>query len=170
LKSHLHSRETNFSILQMAITSITNCLGPPPLPPGKRFLQKPSKQLSSTYKSFCDPSVEIWLPHGIPENLMAKLYLHEITMSKIGTNQNLFRSCSEGNLRARETTVLPSTSLNKCIKAIYGSWKNLLYRKCADILYYIHRCNQILKDIKFFINIKMFRDIQIIYIPYYRTI
>ncbi|KAG5335069.1 CSKI1 protein, partial [Acromyrmex charruanus] len=111
----------------MAITSITNCLGPPPLPPGKRFLQKPSKQLSSTYKSFCDPAVEIWLPHGIPENLMAKLYLHEITMSKIGTNQNLFRSCSEGNLRARETTVLPSTSLNKCIKAIYGSWKNLLY-------------------------------------------
>lgn len=128
--------------MQMAITAVTNCLGPPPLPPGKRFLQKSSKKLSSTYKSFRDPAVETWLSHGIPENLMAKLYLHETTVSKIGANQSLFRSCSEGNLRARETAVLPSnTPLNKCIKAIYGSWKNILHRKCADIAYYT-RCNQ----------------------------
>lgn len=131
---------TNFNRLdrQMAITAVTNCLGPPPLPPGKRFLQKSSRKLSSTYKSFRDPAVETWLSHGIPENLMAKMYLPEMTVSKIGANQSLFRSCSEGNLRARETTVLPSsTPLNKCIKAIYGSWKNLLHRKYADCILYI---------------------------------
>jgi len=139
----------------MAITDATNCLrkGPPLLPSGKRFLQKSlkiyNKKLSSTYKSFHDPAIETWLSHGISENLMTKLYLHEMTMSKVGASQSLFRSCSEGNLRAHrqlhETTVLSSsTPLNKCIKAIYGSWKNLLHCKCADIVYYT-RCNQIIK-------------------------
>jgi len=121
----------------MAITAVTNCLGPPPLPPGKRFLQKSSRKLSSTYKSFRDPAIETWLSHRIPENLMANLYSHEIPMSKISANQNLFRSCSEGNLYTRETTaMLSSTPLNKCIKAIYGSWKNLLHRKRTYYLLY----------------------------------
>ncbi|XP_025996410.1 caskin-1 isoform X1 [Solenopsis invicta] len=112
----------------MAITAVTNCLGPPPLPPGKRYSQKSSKKLSSTYKSFRDPALETWLSRGIPENFMTKLHLCEMPVNKIGTNQSLFRSCSEGNLRVHETTVLPSnTPLNKCIKAIYGSWKNLLH-------------------------------------------
>lgn len=120
----------------MAITAVTNrCLGPPPLPPGKRFLQKSSRKLSSTYRSFRDPAIETWLSHGVPENLMANLY--EMPAGKIGANQGLFRSCSEGDLCARErTAMLSSTPLNKCIKAIYGSWKNLLHRKCADIAHY----------------------------------
>lgn len=120
----------------MAITAVASCLGPPPLPPGKRFLQKSSRKLSSTYKSFRDPAVEAWLLHGAPEDPMAKLRSRETTVGAIAVNQSLFRSCSEGNLRARETTAaLPSnTPLDKCIKAIYGSWKNLLYRKCADIV------------------------------------
>ncbi|XP_072749430.1 caskin-1-like isoform X2 [Anoplolepis gracilipes] len=109
----------------MAITAVASCLGPPPLPPGKRFLQKSSKKLSSTYKSFRDPAVEAWLLHGAPDDPMAKPRSRQTTV----VNQSLFRSCSEGNLRARETTaLLPSnTPLDKCIKAIYGSWKNLLY-------------------------------------------
>lgn len=121
----------------MAITAVTNCLGPPPLPPGKRFLNKSSRKLSSTYRSFRDPAIETWLSHGIPENLRANLYSREMPAGKIGANQGLFRSCSEGDLGARERTVmLSSTPLNKCIKAIYGSWKNLLHRKCADIAHY----------------------------------
>lgn len=115
----------------MAITAVTNCLGPPPLPPGKRFLQK-SRKLSSTYRSFRDPAIETWLSHGIPENLITNLYSHEISTGKIGANQGLFRSCSEGNLCRREiTATLSNTPLNKYIKAIYGSWKNLLHRKSA---------------------------------------
>lgn len=121
----------------MAITAVASCLGPPPLPPGKRFLQKSSRKLSSTYKSFRDPAVEAWLLHGAPEDPMAKLRSRETTAERgtIAINQSLFRSCSEGNLRAREKTAALSsnTPLDKCIKAIYGSWKNLLYRKCADI-------------------------------------
>lgn len=119
----------------MAITAVTNCLGPPPLPPGKRFLQKSSRKLSSTYRSFRDPAIETWLSHGIPENLTANLYSRGMPTGKIGASQGLFRSCSEGDLRKR-TVMLSSTPLNKCIKAIYGSWKNLLHRKCADIAHY----------------------------------
>lgn len=128
----------------MAITAVASCLGPPPLPPGKRFLQKSSRKLSSTYRSFRDPAVEAWLFHGAPEGPMAKPRSRETTVERgtiIAVNQSLFRSCSEGNLRAREATAALSgnTPLDKCIKAIYGSWKNLLYRKCADI---VSRCNR----------------------------
>lgn len=46
----------------MAIT----CTGPPPLPPGKRFIQRASarKQVAvgPTYRSFRDPSLEAWIP------------------------------------------------------------------------------------------------------------
>lgn len=116
----------------MAITAVTSCLGPPPLPPGKRFLQKSSKKLSSTYKSFRDPAVEAWIPCGIFDMSKARLYPRErnpviYTIS----NSNLFRSCSEGNLSARKpSTALSATPLDKCIQAIYGSWKNLMHRKC----------------------------------------
>lgn len=114
----------------MAITAVSFCLGPPPLPPGKRFLQKSSKKLSSTYHSFRDPAVEAWIPCGIFDKSKAKLYPREhkpviYTLS----NKNLFRSCSEGNLSKTSATLFP-TPLDKCIQAIYGSWKNLMHRKC----------------------------------------
>ena len=54
----------------MAIT----CTGPPPLPPGKRFLQRASRKLAvgPTYRSFRDPSLEAWIPPsqrvGTPRN------------------------------------------------------------------------------------------------------
>ncbi|XP_011350692.1 caskin-1 isoform X2 [Ooceraea biroi] len=114
----------------MAITVVSNCLGPPPLPPGKRFLHKSSRKLSSTYKSFRDPAVEAWLPHGILEDSpMAKSRPDETIGHGVTAKRSLFRSCSEGNLYARKTAVVlaNSTPLDKCIKAIYGSWKNLLH-------------------------------------------
>lgn len=119
----------------MAITVMSNCLGPPPLPPGKRFLHKSSRKLSSTYRSFRDPAVEAWLPNGILEgSAMTKSRPAEAIGHKgVTIKRGLFRSCSEGNLCTRKTAVLPangSTPLDKCIKAIYGSWKNLLHRKC----------------------------------------
>ncbi|XP_076243660.1 CRK like proto-oncogene, adaptor protein isoform X1 [Calliopsis andreniformis] len=113
----------------MAITAVSICLGPPPLPPGKRFLHKSSKKLSSTYKSFRDPAVEAWIPCGIFDKSQTKLYVREHS-SVIYTinNSNLFRSCSEGNLSNRKTnTALFATPLDKCIQAIYGSWKNLMH-------------------------------------------
>lgn len=116
----------------MAITAVTSCLGPPPLPPGKRFLQKSTKKLSSTYKSFRDPAVEAWIPNGIFDMSKTKIRSreHGSVIYTISSN-NLFRSCSEGNLSARKTSaVLSATPLDKCIQAIYGSWKNLMHRKC----------------------------------------
>lgn len=117
----------------MAITAVTNCLGPPPLPPGKRFLQKSSKKLSSTYTSFRDPAVEAWLPRGIFESPTGRKVADEAAavVGAIATKRGLFKSCSEGDLCAHETRYA-TTSLDKCIKAIYGSWKNLLHRKCCE--------------------------------------
>lgn len=117
----------------MAITAVTSCLGPPPLPPGKRFLQKSSKKLSSTYRSFRDPAVESWIPGGVLDMSKTKLHPRRERSPVICqiSNGNLFRSCSEGNLSARKTSALLSaTPLDKCIQAIYGSWKNLMHRKC----------------------------------------
>lgn len=119
----------------MAITAVTNCLGPPPLPPGKKMLQRSSRKLSSTYKSFRDPAVEAWIPNETLESTTSKLRPRhdDRTVVYEFANNNLFRSYSEGNLRSHKmttATILRSTSpLNKCIKAIYGSWKNLLLRK-----------------------------------------
>ncbi|KAI4503177.1 hypothetical protein M0802_001399 [Mischocyttarus mexicanus] len=127
----------------MAITAVTSCLGPPPLPPGKRFLQKSSKKLSSTYRSFRDPAMESWLPNGIIiEKAETKLYPCESVTPTVGTyvpSGKLFRSRSEGNLGARKTgtNLFASTPLDKCIKAIYGSWRNLMHhlRQNVDFRY-----------------------------------
>lgn len=121
----------------MAITAVTSCLGPPPLPPGKRFLQKSSKKLSSTYRSFRDPAVESWIPSTGVVLEMSKTKADPRERSPVIraiSNGNLFRSCSEGNLSARKTSVavFSSTPLDKCIQAIYGSWKNLMHRKCSS--------------------------------------
>ena len=128
----------------MAITAVTSCLGPPPLPPGKRFLQKSSKKLSSTYRSFRDPAVESWIPGGVLDmSRAARLHPRRSERSPMIcaiSNGNLFRSRSEGNLSARKTSaVLSATPLDKCIQAIYGSWKNLMHRKCNALL--ARRCS-----------------------------
>ena len=90
----------------------------PPLPPGKRS----SKKLSSTYLSFRDPAIELW---SLDEVVMGlKRNEKSCTRNQIG----LFRSHSEGNLHVKKSQPA-STPLDKCIKAIYGSWRNLMQRK-----------------------------------------
>ena len=117
------------SFCTMAITAVPSCLGPPPLPPGKRFLQKTSKKMSSTYHSFRDPAVEAWIPNEIQKpDQQSKAHSRDQTRTPRVTN-NLYRSCSEGHLNSKKTAMLTSTPLDKCIKAIYGSWRNLMQRK-----------------------------------------
>lgn len=113
----------------MAITAVPSCLGPPPLPPGKCFLQRSSKKMSSTYYSFRDPAVEAWMPSGIQQpDQRSKAQSRDRTRTPRVTT-NLYRSCSEGHLNSKKTAMLASTPLDKCIKAIYGSWRNLMQRK-----------------------------------------
>ncbi|XP_034936267.1 caskin-2 isoform X2 [Chelonus insularis] len=125
----------------MAITAVSSCLGPPPLPPGKRFLQRSSKKLSSTYLSFRDPAIELWIPmvhHEIPQYAVIKplpprsrsraSYTTHNNQDFHFPSANLFRSQSEGNLRVKKTANMSTLApLDKCIKAIYGSWKNLMH-------------------------------------------
>lgn len=125
----------------MAIMTVTSCLGPPPLPPGKRFLQRSSKKLSSTYLSFRDPAIESWIPmvQEIPRYAMIKpLPSRPKSRASYSTHHerdfslprtNLFRSQSDGNLFAKKSHNVTLTPLDKCIKVIYGSWKNLMQRK-----------------------------------------
>lgn len=117
----------------MAITAVTSCLGPPPLPPGKRFLlQRSAKKLSSsTYRSFRDPAVEAWIPGTLQSYSKDKFNRRDKERSNyIG---NIVRSRSEGNLTRKyyEDNVInsPLSPLDKCIKAIYGSWRNLMQRE-----------------------------------------
>ncbi|XP_011313137.1 uncharacterized protein ckn isoform X1 [Fopius arisanus] len=121
----------------MAITAVASCLGPPPLPPGKRFLQR-SKKLSSTYLSFRDPAIEAGistLNETIPRYAVIKplpprprsraSYAANNDEFNFTKKANLFRSQSEGDLWRNEHNGGLNT-LDKCIKAIYGSWKNLM--------------------------------------------
>lgn len=148
----------------MAITAVPSCLGPPPLPPGKRFLQRSTtKKLSSTYLSFRDPAVESWIPIFISEQQQSPPARHAVIKSLpqrprsrasytttthdidnidnnydidncdnifLSNTKNLIRSRSEGNLYFNsKKNNLTLTPLDKCIKAIYGSWKNLMQCK-----------------------------------------
>ncbi|XP_046733869.1 caskin-1 isoform X1 [Diprion similis] len=137
----------------MAITAVSSCLGPPPLPPGKRFLQRSSRKLSSTYQSFRDPAIEVWNPLGTDNQQIGTVancpvvfdagnnkYCHRKIRQGCGgcsvstAVSNLVRSRSEGNLfNARKKSddlfnnySVVSSPLDKCIKAIYGSWRNLM--------------------------------------------
>ncbi|XP_012271629.1 caskin-1 isoform X3 [Orussus abietinus] len=109
----------------MAITAVSGCLGPPPLPPGKRFLQRSSRKSSSTYRSFRDPAVESWWPSGGdgPPDAHRPCVLPAVLPAR-----GLPRSRSEGNLNLRpgEARECQPTPLDRCIRAIYGSWRNLL--------------------------------------------
>lgn len=140
----------------MAITAVSSCLGPPPLPPGKRFIKRTTinKKLSSTYLSFHDPAIESWLSiNETKKNIntlsplkKTKLRLsyttHDIDDNNMNDidkkyNTNLFRSQSEGNLYFNKkynknndsNNNITLKSFDKCIKVIYGSWKNLMQRK-----------------------------------------
>ncbi|XP_046586894.1 caskin-1 isoform X1 [Neodiprion lecontei] len=137
----------------MAITAVSGCLGPPPLPPGKRFLQRSSRKLSSTYQSFRDPGIEVW-NQPVSHNQEIGTVVNYPAVLDVGNNKyyqrkirrgcggcgvsaavsNLVRSKSEGNLLIApkksddlfNNYSVVSGPLDKCIRAIYGSWRNLM--------------------------------------------
>lgn len=113
------------------------------------------KPLSSTYHSFRDPSEEITFtshqdelkaiglklatatleldtPHYDTANIRKTRKLcHSNSLrreKKTDVKLSLYRSQSDGNLNKKNFIVAPVT-LNKCMKVLSGSWKNLLQRK-----------------------------------------
>lgn len=122
----------------------TTCFGPPPLPPNKKSLnfnrnRKLSQHsfLSSTYLSFRDPAEEseFVTSSSIIDDYDLFGYNNKRTRKLKPTNSfinkakeppspTLTRSHSEGNLN-RKNAAAPMT-INKYIKVLSGSWKNLL--------------------------------------------
>lgn len=126
----------------------TICFGPPPLPPNKRSLlvsgsAKNRKQnhslLSSTYLSFRDPAEENEIVAVATEEEVPKVLTKTRTKGRRGlvhTNSlcrsrgpktSLVRSQSDGNLD-KLADFAPMT-INKYIKVLSGSWRNLLQCK-----------------------------------------
>lgn len=133
----------------------TICFGPPPLPPNKKSLltngnnrhRKHSQSLlSSTYHSFRDPAEENEIvavtsedvdlvkankPNGNVANKGSRRLSHTNSLNRCkGAPKvpSLIRSQSDGNLD-KKSSFAPMT-INKYIKVLSGSWKNLLNCKC----------------------------------------
>lgn len=130
------------------------CFGPPPLPPNKkstllsngmRYRKHNQGLLSSTYRSFRDPAedneIEVMTfkdtafaneqkkcKSGAAKEArrVSNSHTNSLNRSKDGKFM-LTRSHSEGNL-SRKVASAPMT-INKYIKVLSGSWKNLLNRK-----------------------------------------
>ncbi|XP_065339620.1 caskin-1 isoform X3 [Cloeon dipterum] len=85
----------------------------PPLPPAL-------PPLSSTYLSFDD---EVEFDEIIPKSPPVSFYEHNPPRANFSLLQ---RSHSEGNLRNLGTGLPVQRTFNKCIRALSGSWKNLL--------------------------------------------
>lgn len=133
----IHSRKINwtdvvigqfastFLIIHLCVKMAAVCFGPPPLPPNKKsnFGHRCRKHsfLSSTYRSFRDPAEEndIILNTFVAGDKKNAEYKEPRRL--------LSRSYSDGNLAKKEKTA-PMT-INKYIKVLSGSWKNLLNRK-----------------------------------------
>ncbi|KAB0796407.1 hypothetical protein PPYR_10468 [Photinus pyralis] len=123
----------------------TTCFGPPPLPPNRKSALRHRKQsqglLSSTYHSFRDPAEESEIvtltsedydfekankPNGNIPNKANKRLTHTNSLSrrKRVPKAPLVRSQSDGNLDKKG--VFAPMTINKYIKVLSGSWKNLL--------------------------------------------
>lgn len=126
----------------------TVCFGPPPLPPNKKstiltngYRCRKHSLLSSTYHSFRDPAEESDI---IVVNLNSNPYAdqkYQLNGKRQCSNSGgantlsrckepvrmMIRSHSDGNLNKKERSA-PMT-INKYIKVLSGSWKNLLNRK-----------------------------------------
>lgn len=127
----------------------TVCFGPPPLPPNKKstiltngYRCRKHSLLSSTYHSFRDPAEESdIIVVNLNSNHCAdqKYQLNgknQCSNNNGGANtlrrckepvRMMIRSHSDGNLNKKERSA-PMT-INKYIKVLSGSWKNLLNRK-----------------------------------------
>lgn len=134
------------------------CFGPPPLPPNKKSLSNFNRSrkhittplLSSTYLSFRDPAEENDIVvMAAEENEMSERTKNDVKPEKqqrkklVHTNSlirsktpkvNLVRSQSDGNLNKPQRDVQPMT-INKYVKMLSGSWKNLLNCKFYTTVY-----------------------------------
>jgi len=139
------------------------CFGPPPLPPKRsscdarrQSLNRRNRSLTSTYRSFRDPSEEDEIIVVASEDLevasltgrtYSKEHSFSSVTSSLGRKNNasslmiplslVNRSHSDGNLTNCARRRAPASSgsgnfgaasgtLNRCLRALGSSWKNLL--------------------------------------------
>lgn len=132
------------------------CFGPPPLPPNKKSLGTFNRSrkhlnyspslLSSTYLSFPDPAEENEIVSFTTEEIeltdrykdtakvekqRGKKLTHTNSLSRYKNPKvNLIRSQSDGNLnKTNKRDDMQPMTINKYVKMLSGSWKNLLNRK-----------------------------------------
>lgn len=131
----------------------TICFGPPPLPPNKKSCRhhrnstnnnNKNNLLSSTYHSFRDPAEESEIivmtvrdsnegnsnKNGAPrDNNKCRRVSHTNSLRRDkDVKFSLVRSHSDGNLNKKSggSGVSAPMTINKYIKVLSGSWKNLL--------------------------------------------
>lgn len=130
----------------------TICFGPPPLPPNKKSCRhhrnstttttnNKNNFLSSTYHSFRDPAEESEIivmtvrdtnerNNSVRENNKCRRVSHTNSLKRDKDAKfSLVRSHSEGNLHKKSSGgggVSAPMTINKYIKVLSGSWKNLL--------------------------------------------
>lgn len=130
----------------------TICFRPPPLPPNKRannmnFVARNRKQshnlLSSTYLSFRDPAEDEIISEIELDNLKCKNGTNK-RCRRVSHTNSLCRSSSKGDAKVvlarshsdgnidKKGTIAPMT-INRYIKVLSGSWKNLLNCKLRFI-------------------------------------
>jgi hypothetical protein len=119
----------------------TICFRPPPLPPNKksqlninRYRKQNNSLLSSTYLSFRDPAedeimsveeIELTNFKCKSGSKKCKKVSHTNSLSRCKDSKaTMVRSHSDGNL-AKKEAFAPMT-INRYIKVLSGSWKNLL--------------------------------------------
>lgn len=130
----------------------TICFGPPPLPPNKKSCRHQRNAssngknsfLSSTYHSFRDPAEEseiivMTVRDSNDGNINSNVSNGRDKCRRVShTNSlkrdkdvkfSLVRSHSEGNLSKKGGGATAPMTINKYIKVLSGSWKNLLNRK-----------------------------------------
>lgn len=67
-----------------------------------------------------------------PKTRMKVSHSNSLRREKKNVKLSLARSHSEGNLSRKSLSMAPTT-INKCIKVLSGSWKNLLQRKSSSM-------------------------------------
>ncbi|KDR07233.1 hypothetical protein L798_02870 [Zootermopsis nevadensis] len=152
---------------------MATCFGPPPLPPKRtssearrQSLNRKNRSMTSTYRSFRDPSEEDEIIVVASEDLevasiTGRTYSKQYSFSSMTNSLSrksstatsmvplslLSRSHSDGNLAncARQGRSASSGfgnfnsasgTLNRCLRALGSSWKNLLQCECCS--FYVH--------------------------------
>jgi hypothetical protein len=148
---------------------MATCFGPPPLPPKRtssearrQSLNRKNRSMTSTYRSFRDPSEEDEIIVVASEDLevasiTGRTYSKQYSFSSVTNSLSrkssaatsmiplslLSRSHSDGNLanctrQGRSSSSgfgnlnTASGTLNRCLRALGSSWKNLLQCECCN--------------------------------------